>query len=191
MSEIDKEMGRAADRAIFKTNDPEKIKKLFSQAVKAWTEERSTLGGYLRDIRLLRGWTTEECADKAGVSRALWQSWEADRESPTEKELEVLCSGMGFGLEKRADLQKLLSESPRQRLLMLSRLKPQFLAARGVAKLEASIEWQKLPEELQSALRNWGRENGVASAEEMLEYFDSFQDDESRLRWADRVLQSP
>lgn len=188
MSDIDKEMSQAVERAIFKTNDPEKIRGMFSQAFVAWSQERSTLGGYLRDIRLLRGWCTETCAEKAGVSKGLWQSWEADRETPTEQEFGALISGMGFGPEKRADLRRLLSDSPRQRLLMLSRLRPEFLAARGVAKLEASGEWQKLPEPLQRALLVWGQERGLSSAEELLEFFSSLEDDEARFEWAEEVL---
>ena len=46
-----KDLEKAVDRAVFGSNDPEKIRKIFLTSGEAWLKERSTLGGYLRYIR--------------------------------------------------------------------------------------------------------------------------------------------
>lgn len=188
MSEFRKDLEKAVDRAVFKTDDPEKIRRDFVAACDAWTKERSSLGGFLRDIRLLREMSTESCAQKVGVKRKLWQSWEANRETPTLEEIDRICKGMGFGEAKRASLLELRTRAPRHRLLMISRFQRPYLAARGVARIEANLEWQKWPKELREALSEWGRQNGVGSPEELLEFIHSLQDEEARLAWVDEVL---
>ena len=189
MKEMHKDLERAVDRAVFKTEEPEKIKRLFTRSFDAWERETATLGGYLRDIRLLRGLTAEECAQRVGVSRARWQSWEADRETPTETDLCSLCRGMEFGERKREELFNLKARAPRNRLLAISRLRPELLAARGGAKLESSLEWKKLPGEVQKALMAWGKQIGLSSFAEVMEFFTSLPDEEAREAWVDEVLE--
>lgn len=188
MSDMSDDIYRAADRAVFHTEDPEKIKERFAKAFDAWQKERSTLGGYLRDIRFLRELSPPECALKVGVSRAKWQAWESNRETPTEEELDSICRGMVFGKEKRETLNGLKEQAQRHRLLMLSELSPEFLAARGVAKLEASLEWQKLSADLQNALIVWGESAGMKSAEEILGFPPTLKSDEDREEWVDTIL---
>lgn len=187
-NDLEKELGRSVDRAFFGTNDPDAIRNQFKESHQAWLQEVQTLGGYLRDIRFLRGMEAKECARKAGVSRKKWQAWEADRETPTPHELEKLCRGLGFGEEKRRRLSDLRARAPRQRLLTISRFRPELLAARGVARIESSLEWQKLPSEVQQALLCWGEEKGLTSFEDMMAFFLELKDDEARELWVDEVF---
>lgn len=187
-NELERELGRAVDRSLFQSDDPETIRREFTASFEDWAKERSTLGGYLRDIRFLRELDTATCARKVGVSQKLWQSWEADRETPSAEEIEKICQGMGFGEEKHSKLLELRSLAPRHRLLTICRLRPELLAARGVAKIEASLEWRKLPKEVQRALIVWGERNDLTSFEEIMEFFFGLDDEKAREAWVDGVL---
>jgi hypothetical protein len=57
-----------------------------------------------------------------------------------------------------------------------------------VAKIEASLEWKKLPREVQRALIVWGERNDLTSFEEMIEFFLGLDDEEAQEAWVDGVL---
>jgi hypothetical protein len=96
---------------------------------------------------------------------------------------------MEFGERKREELSNLKARAPRNRLLAISRLRPELLAARGVAKLESSLEWKKLPGEVQKALMTWGKQSGLSSFAEVMEFFTSLPDEEAREAWVDEVFE--
>lgn len=188
MDEKEKELWDVVDRAIFKTNDPERILEKVKRSGASWLEERSSFGGSLRQIRRSRRLTTADCAQKAGISRDLWQAWEANRKTPSPEELENLCETMGFGRRKRERFEKLLGELPRQRLLVFSRFRPELLAARGVTRIETELEVQKLPESLREKLLAWCSACHLDSLEELRQHLLELKDDDARERWVDEVL---
>lgn len=188
MKKTEKALWDVIDHAIFKTEDPEQIRERVKVSGAAWEKERNTLGGYLRQIRRGRNLRTEECAELAGVSRSRWQAWESNREVPSQAELEGICEGLEFGSRKRERLERLQLESPRQRLLILSRYRPEMLAARGVARLGASLEWQKLPSPVREALTSWGERRELCFPDELMEFFETLKDDEAREAWVEEVL---
>ena len=189
-NKMKQELGWAADRAVFGTDDPQALRQQFQQSMEAWKKERSTLGGYLRDLRRTRDLLPTDCADKTGVSRATWQAWESDRLSPSPSELEKLCHSLSLSEQKRLDLKRLSEQAPRHRLLLLARTRPELLAARGVASLESALEWQKLPEGVQERLAAWCRQNKLDTPEALSNHLSALEDDNSREAWADEVYRS-
>lgn len=189
MKDSEKELWNVIDQAIFKTDDPEKTLQKVKVSGAAWLKERSSFGGSLRQLRRGRKWSPQHCAEQLGISQKKWQSWEANRETPTNEELDHLCKVLNFGDRNRNRFLTLLSESPRHRLLMFCRFRPESLAARGVAKLEVDLERQKLPEALQAKLQNWSKARNLASVEELSQYLQELSDDQSRENWVNEVLE--
>ena len=190
MKEEHRELEEAVELAIFKTNDPKEIRKRFTASFEAWQNQRSTLGGYLRDIRQLRDLTADECAKMVGVQSNQWRLWEANLAIPTQADVDRICQGMKFGKRKRRDLLDLKAQAPRHRLTAISLFRPELLAARGVAMIDAELEWKKLPLEVKSPLSAWGRAKGFTSYGEVMDYLASLPDEEARLAWVDDVLAS-
>lgn len=188
MNDAEKEFWAVIDQAIFRVKDPNTIRQKAAASGAAWLKSRSTLGGALKQIRLMRNELASDCARKAGVTQAQWQAWESDRETPSDEELAKLCKRFEFGERKKQRLLGLRKKAPRQRLLMMSRLRPELLAARGVAKVETSLEWQKLPEEIRYALIEWGRDREIMNAKDMFEAIQELKDEDARLIWVDEVL---
>jgi transcriptional regulator with XRE-family HTH domain len=189
MKEAEKEIWEVIDRAVFKTDDPELILQKVKSSGEAWLRRRESLGGSLRQIRRGRRLTTSDCAEKVGVLKDTWQSWEANRSVPTSDEFEKLCLGLHFGERTRQRLEGLMERTPRIRLLMLSRFRPELLAARGAASSGLDIEWKKLPTELQQVLKSWGDKQGLGSVDDLIAFFLSLKDENDREAWVNEVLE--
>jgi len=188
MSETEKELWRAADLAVFKTNEAKTIKDKFAKSYEAYLEERSHLGGYLKSTRLMREMTTSDCAEIVGVSRARWQAWEANVEIPSVMEIESIVEKMGFRNKKHQKLLELQAKAPQYSLKILSQFQPELLAARGVAKVDSRIEWSLLPGVIQDALKAWGKEHGHDFPVDLLVFLQNLGDDQAREKWVKEVL---
>lgn len=192
MKETDKirdELEAQIDRSVFGTNDPEVIRKKATRAIRDWQKERSTLGGYLRDIRRGRDMTTAECSLKAGVPRQTWQKWESNRLIPSDRELEKICTGMHFGEKKRERLKTLKKKAPENLLLLVSRSRPHLQAARGANRVGAGIGWSDFPPEIQRAIIGWGEENGYDFPRELPAFFLSLDNEEARQSWVSAIME--
>lgn len=187
MSEAENELWRVMDHAVFGTNDPEEIKKSFSASFEAWQKERSTLGGYLRSIRKMRDLRTAECAKQVGVSRELWQAWEANRSLPSPQELEKIIAGMHFGVKKRETLYRLRKEAPRVYLQRMTNFQPQLRAARGVSKADRELEWAALPDEVKAMVESWAVSKGFESLEAVFEHLSSLNSEGEQNEWLQEV----
>jgi len=190
MEDNEKRLWDTIDRAIFKTNDSEKILERVKSSGASWLEDRSTFGGSLKQIRKSRRLTTNDCAKRMGISKSLWQSWEANRQVPTSREFGEMCSAMNFGERKKKRFLGLLEGFPKQRLLVFSRFRPESLAARGVARIERELEVQKLPGKIQEKLISWCKQQGISSFESLGQHLLELQEEKQRELWVEEVLRT-
>lgn len=188
MSDTRDLLWKAVDQAIFKSSDPDTVLAKFGASYEALRSKQSTFGGYLASIRRGRELLTAECAQCVGVSQAIWQAWEANHSIPSMLELEKIFTEMGFGERKQERLLRLREEAPRHYLRRLTKFKPEYLAARGVAKVENHLEWDVLPDELKRMLSAWGLSEGLETPDELFGYVASLDGDEQREQWIQKVL---
>ncbi len=188
MSETEKAMWRAADRAVFHTDDPDLIRSKLQASYQAWNQERSTLGGYLRSARRDRDLTTTKCASVTGVPQSVWQAWEANVVTPSISELEQVAASLEFGSRKLKALFELRAQSVRHSLQDLSRFQPELLAARGAAVVESNLEWDELNSEVKARLTAWSQGQGLEFPRDLMEFLATLTDDEARQQWVDDVL---
>lgn len=191
MKEIDKikdQLEAQLDKLVFGTNDPQVIKREFHQAFEAWEQQRGTLGGYLRNIREKRGLTSTDCASKVGVPRQTWQLWESDREIPSDRDLEQICAGLHFGDKKKARLQALRRQAPGNLLLLVSRCRPLLQAAKGANIVGSAIGWSHLPDPIQQAVVDWGKEHGYHFPDQLPGFFLTLQNEEQRQSWVSEII---
>ena len=188
MSDIEKELWGTLDEAVFGTRDPESIRHQAIQAIGQWQQGRSTLGGYLSSIRKLRGRRTAEFALQAGVSRQLWQAWEADRALPKPQELEQISERLGFGAKKREKLRQLKAEAPKIYLKRLLDFRPELLAARGVSKVDPTSEWSALPDEVRELIKRWAHQQGIGTPTSLFSHLATLKTESEKETWLQKVL---
>jgi transcriptional regulator with XRE-family HTH domain len=153
--------------------------------------KQSTFGGYLTSIRTDNYALVSAMALKAGVSRATWQSWEADRLIPDEDELRTVCQRLELGKIATARLFELRASLARAILTRLSLHEPDQLVAAGAGVVEAEMEWRKLPAQVQELLTRWARANGKSFPEDFLRVLFELETPEDQERWIDEVLGGP
>ena len=187
-SEVIEELEAQLDRAVYGTNDRSEIRKKFDAGLSNWQKQRSTIGGYLEQLRRKRKLRVAQCAERVGVSKATWSGWESNLMVPSNKDIEDICGGLGFCAKKRARLRELLLRAPRTSLLMMSRSLPQSIAAKGTNNLGANIDWESLPRPLRETVVFWGKEQGYSFPEELPGFFSQFEDDEAREAWVDEMV---
>lgn len=191
MSETENELWGVIDHAIFDTNDPERIKAKFMRAYENRLAKQGTFGGYLGLIRTDEYATVPAMALKAGVSRGVWQSWEANRAIPGEAEVREVCRRLELGELATEQLVKLRSMMPRTILTRLSRHEPDQLVAKGAGLEEAELEWRKLLPEIQAPLSRWAEEHGHSFPRDFLRVLSELDTAQDQERWVDEVLGKP
>ena len=111
MTEVEAELWRVLDEAVFGTKDPEKIRTIAKESIRRWLDQRSTLGGYLCSVRGMRELEVTDCVMLTGVSEKRWLAWEANQRVPSTEELETVIEGLEFGRKKRETLYRLRGEA--------------------------------------------------------------------------------
>ncbi len=188
MSETENELWEVIDRELFGTDDPEKIKARFLQACQKREEQESTFGGYLRCLREDDYATPPEMAFQAGVSRGVWQSWEANRTIPTQEELVKACDNLGLGERTIQRLSELRLKLPRTILTILSHHEPDQLVACGWGLEESQLEWEKLHPIIQELLTRWAEANHRKFPDDFLNVLFQLETLEEQESWVSEVL---
>lgn len=188
MNENEKELWEAMDLAIFGTQDSAKILERFSRGYEKKAENDSTFGGALCGLRRRRHVSTKAIAFQAGVSQSLWQSWEANRCAPTVAEFEKICDNLKLHEKTRQRLLALRDLVPRLVLSRLSRFQPDQLVARGVGRVDPSLEWRKLGPEVKSLLSKWAEDKGLSFPDQFLDVLDELKTPEDQERWVNEVV---
>lgn len=111
MTEVEAELWRVLDEAVFGTREPEKIRQIAKEAAGRWVQLRSTLGGYLCSVRGLRELDPADCARLTGVREKRWLAWEANQRVPSTEELETIIESLELGRKKREALYRLRGEA--------------------------------------------------------------------------------
>ena len=187
MSDPHKPLEKALDRAVFGTNDPDAIRRKVAQMGRYLEHKESSLGLSLLGLRHRDHLTLREAALKAGVPEKTWKAWEADFETPTVNELKDVLKNLEWSRQTEKFLA-LREKAPRVRLLRLTTMQPNMLAARGVAGVSGSYEWQALDEGLKGRLQAWAAERDMSFPDDLVSVLAGFADDEERERWMTEVL---
>lgn len=190
MNENEKELWETMDLAIFGTQDRDKILERFSLGCEKKAESESTFGGALRGLRRRRHVSTKAIAFQAGVSQSLWQSWEANRCAPTAAEFEQVCGNLKLYERTKQRLLGLRDLVPRLVLSRLSRFQPDQLVARGVGRVDPSLEWRKLGVEVRNLLTKWAEDKGFSFPDQFLDVLDELKTPEDQERWVNEVVES-
>lgn len=189
MQETDREIWDAIDQAVFGTNDKTVIRKTIENELKEWQELESTLGGFLFLLRERKGLTVPQIASKAKVSVEVWEMWEGEVAVPTGTEVKRLVKNLGLYKTTADQVLKLWHQTPFQSLCRTVAFRPQLLAARGVAAVEAKSQWALLHQEAQVKLASWGEKQGFALPEQLFELLSEldFETEDELKEWAREV----
>ena len=187
MNPNEKELWRGLDYAVFGSNEPEDLREGMDRVRAQYFKERSSLGRYLASLREFDELSVEEMAKKAGVPAELWRRWELDYATPSHEELERLADRLGWRSRKREITASLRDEAPRYRLKRLTGFSPELLAARGELD-RGGVAWNSIDESTQRRVCEWGEAQGYSFPEGLVEFFESFDDEEAREAWLNEIL---
>ena len=185
----DKELWKAMDEAVFGTSDVKKIKSMLDEEMAEKKRLEQSLGGFLFVLREERGLTVPQIAAKARVSEELWEMWEGEVAVPTGDELKKLVKNLALYKTTAEKLMKLWQETPFRSLCRMVQFRPQLLAARGVAAVDARGQWELLHQTSQERLRIWGAQRGFSLPDQLFEMLDSLEleTEEEQKAWAREV----
>ncbi len=184
------EKDKALDRVIFGTNQPDSIQNKLDEMAQFLAREESSLGLSLAGIRHRESWTLQQVSAKVGVSVRQWQAWEADFETPDPEQLRTVLERLDWSREVPRFLE-LRKNAPKVRLKRMANVRPETLAARGLAGISGSYEWQSLDPELQQSLKSWGGARGLSFPEDLMSVLADFTSEEEREAWITEVLEGP
>lgn len=186
VNKSDQDIWEALDQAVFGASDEGGIRKKLTRGMQEWERLESSLGGFLFLLRERKGLTVPEIASKAKVSETVWEMWEGDVAVPTGAELGKLSKNLGLYQATTEKLLELWHRAPFQSLCRVAQFRPQLLAARGVAALDAKSQWELLHPEAQDRLALWGEKRGFVLPEQLFELLKTleFESDEDQQAWA-------
>tara|TARA_B100000678_G_scaffold285918_1_gene289791 strand:+ start:46 stop:618 length:573 start_codon:yes stop_codon:yes gene_type:complete len=187
MTEEDLEPWKDMDRILFGTDDPDAVRKGIKRLGQEVAWQNSSLGRYLRSIRRFYKHSFAQMAHEAGVATQVWKAWEYDFETPTKKELTDVAKRLKWSSVRLERVWSLWESASRFRLKRLTTMRPQYLAAKGLAS-ESNIAWNSISKITQAKVASWGRQNGYNFPDDLLDFFSSFESDEERDAWVEEVL---
>lgn len=191
MNNIEKELAKESDEIVFGTNDPAEIQESLKKEQTRLEKLESTVGGYLKQYRRLRGLRVPEMAERAKVPATTWRAWESNIETPSESEIAALARDLHLIDIQLEKLQELRKKSPLVALRRIVQFRPELLAAFGVGAVHTSFEWQALPQVMRDKLVQWGQANGYHLPEDLPSLVESFETPEAAEAWVNEVWPEP
>jgi DNA-binding transcriptional regulator YiaG len=192
MRKTDREVWDAIDQAVFGTSNQDVIRKKIKEELAEHKRLEETLGGFLFLLREGMEVTVPTIAAKAKVTVEQWERWEGEVSIPTGAELTKLIEDLGLYKLNANKLISLWHQAAFRSLCQSLKFKPQLLAARGVAAVNAESQWELLHPEARKRLAFWAEQRGLSLPAQLFDLLESLdlKTEEEQEDWAREVWNS-
>lgn len=173
MNKPDQEIWNEIDQAVFGTSNKDLIRHKIRKELAEHKRLESSLGGFLFLLREDMGITVPTIAAKAKVTVEQWEMWEGEVAVPSSTELTKLIKDLKLYKINADKLLRLWHQTSFRSLCRMVRFKPQLLAARGVAAVNAESQWELLHPQAQKELASWASVRNFSLPSQLFEFLES------------------